>query len=132
MPDAMILNRPDSGWARLASAVAETVPVQEIDRVWLFRTWRREGSEWGTALLSRLDGDREERRRIYTARFMHVLKGKERGKFTWVLEEVGSGPLETLGDLVAGVCRRLDDEEPRPVAPHEWFPPAAHGTPRQD
>ncbi|HXG44605.1 MAG TPA: hypothetical protein VNJ71_07610 [Gemmatimonadales bacterium] len=126
----MILNQPGSGWGRLARAVAEALPVEEIDAIWQFRTLRREGRELGTAIISRVDGVRRERRRVYTARFVHVLKGKERGKFESALEEVGSGPVETLGELVAGVRRRLEDEDPRPVDPATWFLPA-DGAPRQ-
>ena len=118
----MILNQPGSGWARLAGQVATEIPVAEVDGVWQFRTLRREGREWGTAMISRVDGPAQERRRIYTARFMHTLKGKERGKFEAYLEEVGSGPVETLGDLLAGVRRRLEDEDPRPIPVAEWFP----------
>lgn len=126
----MILNQPGSGWGRLARAVAEVLPVEEIDAIWQFRTLRREGRELGTAILSRVDGGRGERRRVYTARFVHVLKGKERGKFESVLEEVGSGPVETLGELVAGVRRRLEDEDPRAVDPATWFA-SADGASRQ-
>lgn len=125
----MILNQPGSGWARLADYVAGALPVAEIDGIWQFRTLKREGREWGTALLSRIDGTEGERRRIYTARFMHVLKGKERGKFEAYLEEVGQGPVETLDDLLTGVRRRLEDEDPRPIPVHHWFP-AADGAPR--
>ena len=53
---------------------------------------------------------------------MHVLKGKERGKFEAHLEEVGQGPVETLGELLAGVRKRIEDEDPRPVALETWFP----------
>jgi len=125
----MILNQPGSGWGRLASYVAGALPVAEIDGVWQFRTLKRDGREWGTALISRVDGDAQERRRIYTARFMHVLKGKERGKFEAYLEEVGQGPVETLGDLLAGVRKRIEDEDPRPVPVESWFP-AADGASR--
>ncbi len=125
----MILNTPGSGWGRLADYVASEIPVAEIDGVWQFRTIKREGRELGTAMLSRVDGEQQERRRIYTARFMHLLKGKERGKFEASLEEVGSGPVETLGDLLAGVRKRLEDEDPRPVPVEEWFP-VADGAPR--
>jgi hypothetical protein len=90
--------------------------------VWQFRTLRRDGCEFGTALLARVAGTAGERRRIYTARFAHVLKGRERGKFDASLEEVGSGPAETLGDLLAGVRKRLEDEDPRPIPVQEWFP----------
>jgi hypothetical protein len=117
----VILNQPGSGWSRLATEVAARMPPGEIDAVWQFRTLKRDGRELGTAILSRVDGDR---RRIYTARFVHTLKGKERGKFESQLEEVGSGPADTLADLLAGVRKRLEDEDPRPVSPADWFPAA--------
>jgi len=120
----VILNQPGSGWERLAGYVADAIPVAEIDGVWQFRTLRREGREFGTAVLTRVDGDAGERRRIYTARFTHVLKGRERGKFEASLEEVGSGPVETLAQLLAGVRKRLEDEDPRSVAVRDWFPVA--------
>src|SRR6185295_18055772 len=85
------------GWARLAAAVVELVPPAEVDGVWVFSTLRHEGREWGTAILSRVDG---ERRRIYTARYMLQLKGKERGKFEASVDEVGSGPVEALAQLL--------------------------------
>ena len=56
--------------------------------VWVFSAVRHEGREYGTAVLSRVDGDR---RRIYTARYVLALKGKERGKFEASVLEVGSG-----------------------------------------
>jgi hypothetical protein len=114
----VILNQPGSGWGRLASDVAKVVPPGEVDAIWQFRTLKRDGRELGTAILSRVDG---ERRRIYTARFSHTLKGRERGKFESALEEVGSGPVESLADLVAGVRERLEDEDPRPISPSDWF-----------
>ena len=118
----MILNQPGSGWGRLAEAMASRMSVSDIDGVWQFRTLRRDGREWGTALISRVEGAAGDRRRIYTARFVHTLTGTERGKFEAVIEEVGSGPLPTLGDILAGVRKRLDEEDPRPVAPTDWFP----------
>ena len=124
----MILNQPGSGWGRLAEHVAAAIPATEIDGVWQFRTIKRDGREFGTAMLSRVDGGQQERRRIYTARFVHQLKGKERGKFEASLEEVGSGPVETLGDLLAGVRKRIEDEDPRPVPVDEWFPVADGAT----
>lgn len=118
----MILNQPGSGWGRLAARVADEIPVTEIDGVWQFRALRHDATEFGTAVISRVDGEQQERRRIYTARYMHILKGRERGKFDAWLEEVGSGPVETLDDLLAGVRRRMEDEEPSPVPVADWFP----------
>jgi hypothetical protein len=108
-----------SGWDRLAQAVAEVLPPAEVDGVWVFSPLRRESREWGTAIVSRVEGDR---RRIYTARYMLAVKGKERGKFESSVQEVGSGTMEALHRLVQEAQRRVDDEHPpTPVAPGSWF-----------
>ena len=113
---------PESGWARLAGAVAEVLPPAEVDGVWTFSPLRHEGKEWGTAVLSRLDGDR---RRIYTARYVLAVRGKERGKFEASVQEVGSGPVGALAQLLQDAHKRIDDEQPpTPVAPESWFPDA--------
>jgi hypothetical protein len=116
------------GWPRLAAAVAEQMPPAEVDGVWVFSTLRHEGREWGTAVLSRVDGDR---RRIYTARYMLTVKGKERGKFEASVQEVGSGPVEALAQLLHDAQRRIDDEQPPlPVPPESWFAAAPDAQPR--
>jgi hypothetical protein len=125
----MILNQPGSGWGRLAEHVATTMPVSSVDGVWQFRTLKHDGREFGTALLSVIDGDLGEKRRIFTARFMMIMKGKERGKFEATLEEVGQGPVETFEELLAGVRKRIEDEDPRLVPVADWFA-QADGTTR--
>jgi hypothetical protein len=113
------------GWERLAGALRDTLPREEVDAIWAFRVVRREGKDFGTAILSRLESGR---RRIYTARFVHTVKGPKRGTFEWDLTEVGSGPPEALEELLALVPKRSEDEEPPvPVDPVSWFPenPAA-------
>lgn len=117
-----------AGWPRLAASVAERIPPAEIDGVWVFSTLRHEGREWGTAVLARVDGDR---RRIYTARYMLQVKGKERGKFEASVEEVGSGPVEALAQLLRDAQRRIDDEQPpSPVPPGAWFAASPDVQPR--
>jgi len=107
------------GWDRLVRELEGSLPSAEIDRIWVFRMVRREGRDFGTAILSRVNG---ERRRIYTARFVLTVKGKKRGAFEWELEEVGSGPLHALDELLALVPRRSDEEDPpAPVDPGTWF-----------
>ena len=116
-------NEPGTGpgWERLTAALRDALPTAELDRIWAFRVVRREGQDFGTAILSRIEGDR---RRIYTARFVLTVKGKKRGAFEWFLAEVGSGPLEALDELLALVPKRSDDEEPPvEVTPAAWFPP---------
>lgn len=109
------------GWSRLVAAIREQLAPAEIDRIWVFRPIRHQGRDFGTAILSRVDGDR---RLIYTASFILAVKGKTRGQFTTSIEEVGSGPLEALDELLALVPKRTDDEEPPVAIPLErWFPP---------
>jgi hypothetical protein len=108
-----------SGWDRLAQVVAGMMPVDEVDAVWVFSPLRRDAKEWGTAVISRVEG---ERRRIYTARYGLAIKGKDRGKFESSLQEVGSGPLEALSRLVQEAHRRIDDDQPPvSVPPDTWF-----------
>jgi hypothetical protein len=109
-----------SQWQQLAAWLRDALPVEEVDGIWVFRTLRREQREFGTAVLSRIDGDR---RRIYTARYVATIKGKQRGGFEAHLEEVGSGPIEALHELLQLVPVRADDEEPPvPVEVALWFP----------
>lgn len=108
-------------WERLAAWLHDQLPVVDVDGVWVFRVIRRDLNEYGTAVLSRVEGDR---RRIYTASYVATIKGKKRGGFEATIEEVGSGPLEALRELLALVPVRADDEDP-PVAVDAdlWFPP---------
>lgn len=118
------------GWDRLALAVRQALPASEVDRIWTFPVVRRDGQDFGTAILSRVDG---VRRRIYTARFVLTVKGKKRGQFTWMLDEVGSGPLEALDELLALVPRRSDEQEPPAQAEvAAWFPPLEVGDAEPD
>lgn len=110
-----------AGWIRLAHRIAAELPVAELDGIWVFRVLRRDARDWGTAVVSRVDG---ERRRIYTARFAHTVKGKQRGAFEAEIALVGSGPLEALDELLALVPKRAGDDEPPTRIPVDaWFPP---------
>ncbi len=118
-----------SGWERLAQAVAQVIPPSEVDAVWVFAPLRRESNEWGTAVVSRVEG---ERRRIYTARYILAIRGKERGKFQATIQEVGTGPTEVLTRVLQEAERRSDDEHPpTEVPPETWFaslPPGLAGS----
>jgi hypothetical protein len=108
-----------SGWDRLAQAMAQVVPPSEVDAVWIFAPLRRGPREWGTAVVSRIDGDR---RRIYTARYALAVKGKERGKFESTIQEVGTGPQDALARVLEEAQCRIDDEfPPTSVPPETWF-----------
>jgi hypothetical protein len=117
---------PAARWLRLADEVARQVPPLEIDGIWTFQPLKNGPLEAGTAILSRIDG---ARRRIYTARYVATIKGKQRGQFQSVVEEVGSGPLEALDILLADVERRVDEGAPAPVPIIEWYPDVASADP---
>ena len=123
MHDGTRLNRAGDGlgWSRLAEVVGKELPASEVDGIWVFRPIRNGPREWGTAIVSRVDG---ERRRIYTARYALAIKGKERGRFEAAVEEVGSGTVDALSQLVQEAARRTEEEEPpAPVETERWFPP---------
>jgi hypothetical protein len=113
---------PQGRWEKLADEVALQVPVAEIDGVWVFQPLRNGPQEAGTAIVSRVDGPR---RRIYTARYIATIKGKQRGQWQSTIEEVGSGPVEALDRLLADVEKRVDEGPPTPVAVREWYPETA-------
>lgn len=113
------------GWARLAEAVLAVLPVDEVEGIWQFQPIRLERRELGTAILSLRDGDR---RRIWTARYALTIRGRERGAFEHSLEEVGSGPVEALEELLVSVRRRLgEDDAPVPVLVDQWREAAVDG-----
>jgi hypothetical protein len=123
MPPILTPAGPGLGapWLRLAERIRAEITVTEIDGIWVFRVLRRDGRDFGTAVVSRVDGNR---RRIYTAQFVHTVKGKTRGRFDTEIALAGTGPLEALEELLGLVPKRSADEEPPvPVAVEAWFPP---------
>lgn len=113
------------GWARLAEATLAALPVDEVEGIWQFQPIRLERRELGTAILALRDGDR---RRIWTARYALTIRGRERGAFESSLEEVGSGPVEALEELLVSVRRRLgEDDAPVPVPVDQWREAALDG-----
>lgn len=108
------------GWGRAAQSLAEVVPAREIERIWLFPPVRREEREWGVAVVSRLsDG---ERRRVYTASYMLIVRGRERGQGKVAIEEVGESPTSVVHEVVKGVQERAGEAEPPvEIAAGVWY-----------
>ncbi len=103
------------GWAKLAEAVARYVPPAEIDTIYLFRPLKREGREWGTAVVARRATEGGGRLRVYTARYMLVVRGKERGQSRVEVAETGLSPAEVIAQVMQATADRTGDPEP-PVA----------------
>lgn len=95
---------------RVARAVAEAMPPAEIARIWLFPPVRREAREWGTAVVARhVEGGRV---RVYTAGYMLVTRGRERGQGKVMLDEVGESPTEVVDQVIRGVRERAGETDP--------------------
>ena len=104
---------------RLLAALDAAMPRDEVEAVWVFPPVRREGQEHGVAVVSRVAIG--ERRRVYRARYIVVLKGPERGKVTVALEETAEAPAALLPAVLDGVQRRADEAgEAEPVDLTAW------------
>jgi hypothetical protein len=116
------------GWARLSAAVAERVPPAEIDTVYLFRPIKREGREWGTAVVARRPPEGGGRLLVYTARYMLVIRGKEKGRTRIAVEEVALSPAEVIAQVMQRTAERTGEAE-APVAhgPAVWYAPDQQG-----
>jgi hypothetical protein len=92
----------------------------DIEVIWLFPPVRREEREWGVAVVAcRTD---EVRRRIFTASYMIVVRGREKGHGKVAVEEVGESPAAVLEDVIRGVRERAGETEPPvEIAPELWF-----------
>jgi hypothetical protein len=108
------------GWAELAKAVALRVPPAEIETIYAFRPSKRDGREWGTAVVTRrVEG--EPRLRVYTARYMLIVRGKERGRSRVEVEEVALSPAEVLNEVMRATADRTDAEPPVTLERSAWY-----------
>jgi hypothetical protein len=106
----------------VAEAVALRVSPSEIETIYLFRPWKREGREWGTAVVACRATEGGERLRVYTARYMLIVRGKERGQSRIEVEETALSPADVIARVMQTAAERTGDSEP-PVAvgPAVWY-----------
>ena len=110
------------GWAKLAEAVARHVSPSEIETIYLFRPWKREGREWGTAVVACRAGEAGGRLRVYTARYMLVVRGKERGQSRVTVEETALSPAAVIEQVMLAAAERSGDPDPPvAIAPAAWY-----------
>jgi len=108
------------GWAKLAAAVEAQVPPAEVETIYVFQPIKREGKEWGTAVVTRKAAD--GRLRVYTGKYMLVVRGKERGQAKVEVVEVALSPAEVLAQVMqAMVDRGGDTEPPVELGPAVWY-----------
>jgi hypothetical protein len=98
------------------------VVPSEIDTIYLFRPLKREGREWGTAVVACHAPDGGARLRVYTARYMLVVRGKDRGQSRIEVRETALSPAEVIAQVMRSAAERSGDPEP-PVAvgPAVWY-----------
>lgn len=110
-----------AGWAKLAAAVEAQVPPAQIETIYVFRPIKRDGKEWGTAVVTRR-GEADGRLRVYTAKYMLIVRGKERGQAKLDVTEVALSPAEVLAQVMqAMVDRGGDTEPPVELGPAVWY-----------
>ena len=110
-----------AGWLKLAAELAKTVPPDELQGVWVFPAVRREEREWGTAVAARRTGD--DRVRVYTARYVQVIRGREKGQGRVMIDEVAECPRDVIFDVLKGVqVRMAESEPPVEIPPGTWYP----------
>jgi hypothetical protein len=98
------------------------VAPSEIETIYLFRPWKREGREWGTAVVACRATEEGDRLRVYTARYMLIVRGKERGQSRIEVEETALSPADVIARVMQAAAERTGDPEP-PVAvgPAVWY-----------
>ena len=111
------------GWLRIARELAGQVPTEELHGIWVYPAVRREEREWGTAIVARRSND--DRIRVYTARYVQMIRGRDRGQGRVAIEEVAACPLPVLFEVLKGVQERMAETEP----PVEISPAVWYGTP---
>ena len=108
------------GWAKLAATVEAHVPPPEIETIYVFQPIKRDGKEWGTAVVTRKAPD--GRLRVYTGKYMLIVRGKERGQGKFEVVEVALSPAEVLAQVMqATVDRGGDAAPPVELSPAVWY-----------
>ncbi|MGH7606807.1 MAG: hypothetical protein ACREME_05665 [Gemmatimonadales bacterium] len=111
-----------AGWAKVAAAVQAEMPPAEIETIYLFQPIKREGREWGTAVVTRRGDARDGRLRVYTAQYMLIVRGKERGQARVEVVEVALSPAQVLAQVMrATVDRGGESEPPFECGPGVWY-----------
>lgn len=108
------------GWTRVAEALAARIPPAEIKRVWVFPRMRRDEREWGTAVVARRVA--EERFAVYTARYVLIVRGREKGQGKVEIEQIGLANEDVIEDVLRGVQERAGEiEPPEELDPGSWY-----------
>ena len=103
------------GRERFLREIAEQLPVDRIEELYLFSSIRQGGNESAIAVVAlrpeiEAEGS-EARRTVFRARYRLALKGQERGKWEMDITEEADAPTVTVEEVVRGVLERAGDAE---------------------
>lgn len=105
-----LTGRADTGGVpALLERLADTVPVDSIDELWLFPTRRIAGVESTVLVLSRYT-DEVDRRRVETVHFKATRNKRGEAAVETVLQDHAVAPADRLTRVIDGVLRRLGDD----------------------
>ena len=108
------------GWTKVADALGEVMSLPEVGRIWIFPPMRRDGREWGTAVVTTTA--EHKRFVIFTAKYMLNTRGRRRGQGRVEIDEVGEGPVDVVPEVVRGVQDRVaEGEQAIEISPEIWF-----------
>ena len=93
--------------AKVLDAVAERMPREEVEAVWSFPAVRREGREYGVAVVTRRGAS--DRHIVYRVRYVLELKGQHRGTASIEIAETAEAPADALPRVIDGVRERADE-----------------------
>jgi len=93
---------------RFLRDIAGRLDAGSVEEVRLFPPIRQGGLETGAAVVA-VHVPLQERRTVYSARYCHTLKGKERGKWEVDVTAEADAPLITLDAVVQGVMKRAGE-----------------------
>jgi hypothetical protein len=98
----------------LLGRLAEQLPVETMDTLWLFPTRRASGIESTVAVISAFDPDNQERRRVGAVRWLVTRDRRGAATVDQEMHEYATAPADALQRVVDGVMRRLGDDTREP------------------
>jgi hypothetical protein len=106
--------------ARFLREIGDRIGADLIEDVRLFPPIRQSGIETGVAVVAASERG-EPRHTVYSARYRHTLKGKERGKWECDVTAEADAPLVTIDEVVRGVMKRAGEQfEPERIPAHAF------------
>jgi hypothetical protein len=101
---------PDEGAVHaLLGRVAQQLPIATIDEVWVFPTRRTSEGESTVIVAAAFDAN-DERRRVFTFRFVVTRDRRGAATVREHADEFGSAPSHAIARVIEGVLRRLGDD----------------------